>query len=330
MRSFVHDREQIVRRVRCFRGREKEEAAGPQGKVERLDEPFLHRPIQVDQEVAAGNQIEVRERWIADDVVRGEQHELAQLTPDPVATRLPQEEALQALLGEIGDVRVRIEGLSRGGNRLLVEIGGEHLDLRLLDRTLSLLGEQHGNRIGLLAGGARRHPDANLIVAALVLDDLRQHLRRQRVERQRVAEEIRDADEQFLHQRHRFLGVLAQEPGVGLEIRKVPQVDAASHPPMHRARLVIREIVTGANAEHVENLPHRIGSRRGTRGEFSTPAVGAHLLVEVVDALWHLGDRQDQIDQSGGDGIARHVAVFRQLRILHDNEPTVFLDALQP
>ncbi len=80
--------------------------------MERLDDPLLNRPIQVDQEVAAGDQIEVRERRIADDVVRGEQHQLAQLTPYPVAPGLAHEEALQALLREIGDVGVRIEGLS--------------------------------------------------------------------------------------------------------------------------------------------------------------------------------------------------------------------------
>ena len=52
--------------------------------MERLDQTILDRAIQVDQEIPAGDQIEMRERRIANHVVTGEQHALAQLAADAV------------------------------------------------------------------------------------------------------------------------------------------------------------------------------------------------------------------------------------------------------
>ena len=52
---------------------------GPQREVEHLAAPGLHVAVEVDQQVAAGDQVELRERRIAQHVVRGEQHLLAQL-----------------------------------------------------------------------------------------------------------------------------------------------------------------------------------------------------------------------------------------------------------
>ena len=79
---------------------------------------------------------------------------LAQLAADAVAARPRDEEALQPLRRDVGDVGVRVERLARGGDRLLVEVGGEHLDCGLLERRAGVLGQQHGDRVGLLAGGA--------------------------------------------------------------------------------------------------------------------------------------------------------------------------------
>ena len=110
-----------------------------------------------------------------DDVVRREQHELAQLAAHPVATGLAGEEAPQALLGEIGDVESRVEGLSRARRsparrdrwRTPASAGCSRAPL-------GLLGEQHRDRIGLLAGRARPAPRRAPVVAALVLEESRQ------------------------------------------------------------------------------------------------------------------------------------------------------------
>ena len=98
VRRLVDAHEQVVRAFRRFRRAEEQIAARPQREMERLDQPLLDRPIQVDQQVAAGDEVEVRERRILDDVVLREEHHLAQLAADAVAGRLADEEPLQALL----------------------------------------------------------------------------------------------------------------------------------------------------------------------------------------------------------------------------------------
>jgi hypothetical protein len=45
---------------------------------------------------------------------------------------LEHEEALQPLLGHVRLDRLRVEPLARGGERALVEVGGEDLDRRML------------------------------------------------------------------------------------------------------------------------------------------------------------------------------------------------------
>ena len=49
--------------------------SGPQREMEDLERALLRVAVQVDQQVAAGDQIEPRERRVLEQVVRGEQHQ---------------------------------------------------------------------------------------------------------------------------------------------------------------------------------------------------------------------------------------------------------------
>ncbi len=61
-----------------------------------------------------------------------------------------------------------------------------------------LLGQQHRERIGLLAGRAAGHPGADRLVARPALETARQDLALERLERAAVAEEVGHADQQVL------------------------------------------------------------------------------------------------------------------------------------
>ncbi len=63
-----------------------------------------------------------------------------------------------------------------------------------------LLQREHDDGVGLLAGGAARHPDAQRVAGGAGADQPRDHLRGQRLEGGRVAEEVGDADEQLAEQ----------------------------------------------------------------------------------------------------------------------------------
>src|SRR5688500_9780146 len=78
-------------------GAQKQKAARAQGKMKRFNQPILRRLVQVDEEVAARNQIEMGERRVADDIVAREEDHFAQFTTHAMPTALVLEEPLQPL-----------------------------------------------------------------------------------------------------------------------------------------------------------------------------------------------------------------------------------------
>ncbi len=60
---------------------------------------LLQLAIEIDQEIAAGDQIDAGERRILEQAVAGEQHDVAQFLADPVVVALADEEPTQPLLG---------------------------------------------------------------------------------------------------------------------------------------------------------------------------------------------------------------------------------------
>ena len=82
--------------VDALRRAEEQLAFGPQREMEDVERPDLRVARQVDQQVAAGHQVEARERRILQQVVHREQHRLAHLAADPVAEVLLDEVARAA------------------------------------------------------------------------------------------------------------------------------------------------------------------------------------------------------------------------------------------
>jgi hypothetical protein len=73
-----------VARIRALGSAEEQEAAGPQGKVEHLEDFALHFAIQIDQQVAANNQVDLREGRVGQQAVFGEQDLFANFLADPI------------------------------------------------------------------------------------------------------------------------------------------------------------------------------------------------------------------------------------------------------
>ena len=68
-----------------LRGAKDQDAAGDQRIVEDRDHPVLQSAVQIDQQIAAGDQVDPGERRIADQAVRRERAKLADPLPDHVA-----------------------------------------------------------------------------------------------------------------------------------------------------------------------------------------------------------------------------------------------------
>ena len=102
-----------------------------QGVVKGREEPLLQRRFQVDQHVAAADEVEVRERRVGRHVLPGEDAHVPDALLHPEAAARPLEEAPQPLRRDFGLDGVRIEpGACPVERRLVREVGGEDLDRR--------------------------------------------------------------------------------------------------------------------------------------------------------------------------------------------------------
>jgi hypothetical protein len=99
--------------------------------VEQGQDLLLQRLAEVDQQVAAGQDVEPGEGRVGDEVLRREDHHLAELPVDPVAVFLGNEVAGQPLRREVGGDVGGVAGLAGLVDGVHVEIGGVDLQREL-------------------------------------------------------------------------------------------------------------------------------------------------------------------------------------------------------
>ena len=260
--------------------------------------------------------------------MRGEDDLFAQLLVDHEVLALTREESGHALgRDDAGDV-LRIPARAALFQRLGVDVGGEDQYLAVARVGRHLLDHQHAQRVGLFAAGARRYPDAEFGV-----DVGRTHHRRDDLALQRspcvgVAEEGGHADQQVLAQGGHFACRVAQQFVVVGDARDAGQAHAPAHAPQQHRLLVAAKVLTGAHAQQRDQVRQRVVVRRRQR------VARAAVMKTRVPGIFeqrarHLLDRQDQVDQFGGDGIARHVVVLGRVGVLRYYQPTFGLDVAQ-
>ena len=324
--SLVHRLEQLRASGDALGGTEEQKAAGSKRVVEQRNELLLQLGAEVDEDVAAGDEVELRERRIADQAVLGEDAHLAQLLDRLVGLPLSREEAREPLGRHVlGDVR-GVAAMARLSEHLRVEVGREDLHEALRLQSLEVLAQQDGDGVGLLARGAAGDPDADRRVGGLALHDAGKDLLGQGLERVGVAEELGHADQEILEQTFRLRGVLLQELQVVLDRVQVRDLQPAPNAPQQGPLFVAAEVVPGALVD-----------QRADRAE-----VGGELLVEfhgsmrtselgkVLRVLGQLGghllDRDNVVDQPGADGALGHAVVLGGLRRLRQGEAAALLD----
>ncbi len=327
--------EQMFAAVDGLGGAEEEPPARAQREVGDLDGALLGIAVEIDEQVAAAEQIDARKGRVLQQVVHREQHRLAQVAAHPVAAPLLGEEAAQPFLGDVGRERQRIEALACRADRAFVEIGREHLQRRRRIERSRVLRQQHRDRVRLFAGRARRHPDPHLVVRRLAGEQHR-HLRLERVERFAIAEEVGDADEQVLQQRAGLAGMGAHERQVIGQGLDAADAHAPGDPAQDRRPLVVAEVAPGLRPQIGEHVAQRgfalIGRDLGRLCRLR-PGLGRQLepaeqLVIAADPGRHLGDAQHPVDHSGGDCRARHPGVLGLVGVLGNRQAAALLDAL--
>ncbi len=319
----IERREQVRGAVHRL-GRAQEQAAAElEAVMEDGVDLLLQRPLHVDEQVAAADQVEPHEGRLLQHAVGREQHQFAQVLADAVMRALVDEEAAEPLLGHVGLDGARIAAFPRHGERALVEVRGEDLDGDEELAPAHLLEEQHGDAVGLLARGAAHHPAPDALLAFRI-EGVEQRLDGVPVERLEgacVAEEARDRDQQVAEQ---LLGLL----GVDVEMVRVARqrVEAADlHPPQHAAHhgraLVAREIVARAGAQEGHDAPQVVGGAVHVERADRFFAVG-----DLAEAIDQPRDGCDEVDGAARDGVLRHGAELGLGRLLRHHHPPRLLD----
>ena len=157
-----HRLEQVVVPPDRFGIAEKQMPALPQREMAKRDDPLLRVRLQIDQEIAARDEVQPRERRVAQQVLRREHDHVAQLLGDLEASRRAfRRSAGDARPRQAGHGGGRIDAIPRLAQIVFLGVGREHLQVEPLAGRFGLLRHQHGDRIGLLARRAGRNPDAD-------------------------------------------------------------------------------------------------------------------------------------------------------------------------
>ena len=136
--------------------------------MECLHRPVLQLIVEVDQHVAAGDQIKPREGRILDDAVHREGAQLADLRPQTIIVAFIDEPPFQAL-GRNARHGSPVGGPSGDPDRAIINIGAENLDA-VTARAMVVahaLAHKDGNGIDFLAGCAAGHPNADWLAGWL-------------------------------------------------------------------------------------------------------------------------------------------------------------------
>ena len=297
--------------------------------MERRNQLLLKVWSQVNQQVSARDQVEPRERWVANQVVLREQAYLPDFLGRGEPLSLIDEEPLQAFGRQfLRDTR-RIGALPGGVQSLLVDVGGEDLDFDSLLQPLHLFAKKHGQRIGLFAGGTAWYPGPDRVFLSPVLKDFTDYLLLECLERRGIAKEAGHADEQLAEKILDFPGVLLKPgniTGCGTDSQDLHSPADTAY---ERARLVMLEVMFGFPFEDLADCSQGAADLLAN-GFAVVPSEQTMDMRGVGDNLaCHLLRGQDAIRNPDRCPVARHAVVACGTGLLNDGHAAVVADRLE-
>ena len=126
-----------------FGGAQKEHAALAQREMEKGQDLALRLRAQVDEQIAAGDEVEAGERRVGQQALTGEHHRLTQFAHDLIAVVLFGEEASEPRRRHVGLDQFRIDAIAGERHAVRVDVGGEHLQLDIAFCGRDLLEKEH-------------------------------------------------------------------------------------------------------------------------------------------------------------------------------------------
>ena len=111
-----------------LRAAKEQEPVGIQAVVKERQEFLLQLGREIDEKVAAAQDVEPGERRVHDEVMRGAEHHLADLFAHLITVLSLHEESAQTFRRNVASNVGRIDTLPRPIDRVLVQVGGKNLE----------------------------------------------------------------------------------------------------------------------------------------------------------------------------------------------------------
>src|SRR5690606_14527010 len=87
--------EQVVQPSNGLRAAQQKQSVSIQAVVEQRQYPALKGQVEIDQQIAAGNEVQLGERWVQNHIVPGEQYLVPDEGADLVMVVVPDEKSCQ-------------------------------------------------------------------------------------------------------------------------------------------------------------------------------------------------------------------------------------------
>ncbi len=248
---------------------------------------------------------------------------LPQLGRDPISVALFQEESLNSPRIQFHQSLRPIEPGAGRFQRNAMHVGGKDLNVQGSSPHVHPLLDQHGQGVWLFAGGAARHPDAQLVVRAQPRQQLRQNLVFQTRKGLAIAKKSGHADQQVAVQGVQLRRVTLQSGQVSGQILRLADHHPALDTPLHRARLVVGKVDAEIAAQQLQD---RVEVIAGLTGDGLSVVLFSRAIVVVREGFGHCLGCEHQVDNAGVDRAAWHPIEMSALGTLRDYQSADFMD----
>ena len=288
---------------------------------------LLEDRLEIDQQVAAADQIHPGKRRISGDVVPGEHAHVADRLGDTVLAVDLVEVAPQPLRRDVVGDALGIETQAGTLDAYGIQIGREDLYRPDAPHVRHEFRNHDTERIGFFSRRAPDDPHAEGIARRALLRELRKQPGVEQLKRLRITEKRRDVDENILKQRFHLRRRVTQVFDVSTQRIDLVQHHATRDAAVQRRHLVVLEIDSHRlmqQVQHPRELP--VGGRRVHERRFQRD-VGVSR--DFGEPLPNGGWRQHKIHRAGQRRAARHPLVRGRL-VLRERDAAGRLDLVQP
>ncbi len=299
--------------------------------IKQRNDLFLQIATHIDQEIAATDEIEFGERRVLDQILLGKDQHVTDAFVNAVnaAVRIGRKKTRQPFPGDICLDAGRINANTGCGNGLAVDVCGKYLHHVALPDHILALGNQDGQGIGFLAGGASRNPDSDDSACRLSGKKPGDGLLLHHTKGIRITEKTGHSDQQIAKQRIYLRGGLLQMFDVSVHCFDLMNRHAPFDSAKDGAWFVLGKIVAGLGAKQDAYFPERIfdpGYRDGCGP------------VQFAKSMSHIGHKLDRhlgrwklvVDHAGGNGASRHAVIFGGFGVLNHDHAALTLDGPHP